>query len=302
LSDKPWFFPAQKLSISEGVTLTLFNFQLRALADVTPWGNPDQPRLHWFGLTDGWYWLQMDKNNELFRYTPELLDHWYKSYPEKTISSPYVDYYVVRLWEDLLEILPDLLESLPPTLVHMLETEEQISRWQQKTRQWDEENVENEELGTDLWDTYMEATSWWSHRQFNTGYLTASPHLWFWNDGTSIQCFWDNNDLFIKDLPVWTAQRGQIQLTQTQFLEEVDSFHARLFSAMAERIQEAKLSWPHPDVTLDMIALEKEHQDRSQWLARCLERAASRTMTPWNPVIDAISTLERRNGFPSAEM
>ena len=39
----------------------------------------DTPSLHWFGLTQGWYWIEAGG--------PEPL--------------PYVDYYVVRLWEDL---------------------------------------------------------------------------------------------------------------------------------------------------------------------------------------------------------
>ncbi len=43
------------------------NFRLRPLHEVGPWGAKGQYRLHWFGLTDGWYWRDLD-GTELFRY------------------------------------------------------------------------------------------------------------------------------------------------------------------------------------------------------------------------------------------
>ena len=270
---------------------------MRSLADVMPWGTPEQPRLHWFGLTDGWYWLQMNEHNELLRYSEELLAHWRKRYPEGTIASPYVDYYVVRLWEDILEMLPDILEPLPPELAHMLETEEKAYQWQQRVRQW-EKGIE---LEGETWEAYSQAVTWWDQRKLNTGYLTASPHIWFWNDGQYIHGFWDNSQVYSEDLPVWQAQRGQIQPTRAQWLDEVDSLHTRLFVVMEERIQEAKRSWSRPEVVLDIVALEKEQRDRFQWLARSKDRAASRSATSWDVVVDAIRTLERRSDLSSQE-
>ncbi len=133
----------------------------------------------------------------------------------------------------------------------------------------------------------------------DTGYLTANPHLWFWNDGSSIHCFWDNSQIRSNDLPVWEAQRGRIQFTPAQFLDEVNDFHMRLIAAMAERIQEAK-SFPfRPGLTLDMAALEKEQQDRATWLVKRLEQARSRPLTEWDTVIEAIMKLEKRFGSPS---
>lgn len=288
----------------------LFHFQLRALADVAPWGSPGKFNLHWFGLTDGWYWLQMDEDNEVFRYSSKLLAHWHALYPAETISSPYVDYYVVRLWEDILAILPDILEPLPPQLAHMLETDEQIKQWQQRAEHWEqrrerrmrEDEVEYDEAEEDeVWDIYSQATLWWDHRMLNTGYVTAPPHLWFWHDGIYIHCYWDNRQLSLTDLPAWATQQGHIRLTPAQFLEEVTSFHTRLFLAMAERIEEAKLSWSRPDVALDFAALEKEQQDRFQWLARARDRAASRSTTPWNEVLDAMKTMDRLAGSVEQE-
>ncbi|WP_370584974.1 DUF5984 family protein [Micromonospora sp. ANENR4] len=45
-----------------------FRFELYPLDEVSPWGR-GQPRLHWFGLTEGWYWLEAG-GQELLRGAP----------------------------------------------------------------------------------------------------------------------------------------------------------------------------------------------------------------------------------------
>lgn len=278
----------------------LFNFQLRALPDVIPWGaSTNQSHLHWFGLTDGWYWLHMDGHNEIFRYSPAISAYWQEKYPENISPLPYVDYYVVRLWEDILAMLADILEPLPPTLARLLETEEQIQRWQQQVKQWEKEQWSDEQPVEDdvLWEAYSQATLWWSQRQLDTGYLTASPRLWFWNNGAYIHCYWDNQGQDIEGIPAWATQRGKIQFTPTQFLEEVHTFNARLLAAMAERIQQVKNSGLRADIAIDIAALEKEQQDRSQWLARRLQQATTRAATPWNDILDAQRLVEKHSRF-----
>jgi hypothetical protein len=42
-----------------------FRFELRPLDEVEPWGD-DPPSLSWFGLTDGWYWIEAG-GHELLR-------------------------------------------------------------------------------------------------------------------------------------------------------------------------------------------------------------------------------------------
>jgi hypothetical protein len=318
----------------------LFNFQLRDLVDIAPWGYPEQPVLHWFGLTDGWYWLQMNENDEFFRYSTDLLTHWQRNDPEVSPLLPYADYYVVRLWEDILELLPTILEPLPPKFAHLLETEEQVSRWQKRVKLWEkaigiEEKGEEEQTEDDedednmeVWETYLQATMWWHDRELSTHPFTAPPRLWFWNDGQSIHGFWDNSKLYIENLPAWEAQRGQIRLTTTQFLDEVNSFHTRLFIAMEEPIQEAKrmpyrnvqregaelrsgrvyvplpsynIRYSISDIALDLDKLEEEHQVRFRSLAQSLERAASSAETDWNAVVDAMRTMDRLSGFLAEE-
>ena len=92
----------------------LFQFHLRPLEEVEPWGK-DPATLHWFGLSDGWYWWQAGPQ-QLFRYTQSALDHWAAESPGDSKPLPYVDYQVVRPWEDLLDALPDVLAPVPDDL------------------------------------------------------------------------------------------------------------------------------------------------------------------------------------------
>ncbi|MGY4911999.1 DUF5984 family protein [Micromonospora aurantiaca (nom. illeg.)] len=60
-----------------------FRFELCPLDEVS-WGS-DQPRFHWSGLTEGWYWLEAS-GQELLRRIRQVHPHLY------------VDYYLARLW------------------------------------------------------------------------------------------------------------------------------------------------------------------------------------------------------------
>ncbi|MEO6889572.1 MAG: DUF5984 family protein [Ktedonobacteraceae bacterium] len=328
----------------------LFNFQLRALSEVTPWVYQGQFYLNWFGLTEGWYWLQVNENDEIFRYSPELLAYWQAEDLGEPRFLPYADYYVVRFWEDLLEILPRILEPLPPRLAQMLETEDQVNQWQERVRQWEnlfeaneeeeeEETEEEEKAGREMWDTYMRASSWWYDRKLSASPLIAGLGLWFWNNGLYIYACWDNRQQCINNIPAWSAQKGQIQLTCAQFLDEVQAFHACLFAEMANRIQEMKDTyqpeltdrapmpaafsakraesqkiyvplpqkgadpeerfWPHSDVAVNLAKLEEEQQTRFQWLASSLGRVSSREAINVNAVLNAMTEMDRFAGLSS---
>jgi hypothetical protein len=332
----------------------LFNFQLRELSEVTPWVYEGQRYLQWFGLTEGWYWLQVNERDEIFRYGPELLAYWQEEYlGGKPLFLPYADYYVVRFWKDLLDMLPRILEPLPPRLAQLLETEAQVNQWLERVEQWqklfeaneeeegeeEEETEEGKKAGREMWDTYMQASSWWYDRILSTMPVIAGPNLWFWNTGLHISACWDNRQQRIDTLPAWSAQKGQIQLTCTQFLEEVQAFHDRLFAEMARRLQKLRDTyqpertdrapepavfaaardgskkiyaprpqknadseerfWPHPDVAVNLARLEEEQQERFQWLASSLERVSTNEAINSDAVFNAMAKMDRFAGLSS---
>ena len=97
-----------------------FRFVLRPVDEVGLGGSADGPkRLHWFGLTDGWYWIDIG-HHELLR-LHESVDRL------DDPKLPYVDYYVVRLWEDLLDVLPVVLDPVPLDLFALLADRDKTS-------------------------------------------------------------------------------------------------------------------------------------------------------------------------------
>src|SRR5476651_989771 len=82
-----------------------FCFALDAVEDIGPWGEGEDRKLHWFGLTSGRYWISTPLG-EALRYTDEEVRRC-------GLASPYVDYQVSRLFEDLQSILPEVLEPVP---------------------------------------------------------------------------------------------------------------------------------------------------------------------------------------------
>lgn len=53
---------------SDTVRAMLFDFTLVPLDEIEPWGKPGQLSLHWFGLTDGYYWMDVGSST-LFEYS-----------------------------------------------------------------------------------------------------------------------------------------------------------------------------------------------------------------------------------------
>lgn len=78
-----------------------FRFSLTPMEQILPRGQWD-PALRWFGLTDGFYWIE-PWEHELLRYLPQALVRRYAD--SSRARHPYVDYYVARLWEDIISLM-----------------------------------------------------------------------------------------------------------------------------------------------------------------------------------------------------
>ena len=107
----------------------LINFQLTALEQVQPWGEPPSQLLHWFGLTDGHYWLQVGKD-ALFEYS--------EAARQKAGCLRYCSYQVVRLYEDVLEIVSDVLEPVPSDISPYLNLDRRM-KWSRAYNAWAED-------------------------------------------------------------------------------------------------------------------------------------------------------------------
>jgi hypothetical protein len=265
----------------------LFNFHLRQLDNIQPWGNDTEKYLHWFGLTDGWYWLEVG-NDELFRFTPELLALWDKEFGAKT-ESPYVDYHVVRLWEDILEILPHVLEPIPDEILRQIHPSKEAYSWRNKVVEHLQQD--KEELSDVEYQTLDDAALWIGQRQLDTGYLQSSPRIWLWSDGTDIFIHWDNRDRLKDSWPVWTASFGTYSMPVAQFLKEVQKFDKALMNEMQSRIESIQKNWSRPEIQIDIDGLIKEQEDRSTWLGKALAKIKPAGDLAWSTVLDILEKV-----------
>ncbi len=94
----------------------LFEFELRPLDQVKPWGTPADPNLHWFGLTDGQFWIQVGEHR-LFEYHQASRNH--------SGAPQYCDYQVARLYEDIISLVPHALVPVPDDLQHYIKLNEE---------------------------------------------------------------------------------------------------------------------------------------------------------------------------------
>jgi hypothetical protein len=268
--------------------MPLFNFRLKPLMEVTPWGTGDAQSLHWFGLTDGWYWLDVGEE-ELFRYTPQLIQHL-----KRSDNFPYVDDQIVRLWENVIGLLPTILEPLPLSLLHKINVYESWFHWIEKAQQWIDATEDQQ-----LIDVYTDALDWWGARQLWTGHLINGPRIALWSDGPLIHLEWDHRGFDWDGMQTWTAQTGKFSLSLNDFLEEVRSFNMRLIQSMGERVQEIKREWPRPNVFINIDQLEKEQIDRANQLQKSLSAASRHKPTNWERVLTAAAWIESAPNFPN---
>jgi hypothetical protein len=242
-----------------------FRFELRPLNEVTPWGDP--PGLHWFGLTDGWYWIECG-GHELLRRT-RLHD-----------PRPYVDYQVVRLWEDINVLTPEVLEPVPADLLAFIASDP--GQW---VYEWlDFAGGDDEDGDPDAPDhPVVTAALWHGEHYLDFGYLRNAPRLRFWRtvhgDRDEMTVDWYHVDDGEIGFTAGTAVRFTV--TTAEYLDAVHTLDRELMAAMRQRIDELEDRGGLLGVDLDLALLRREHEDRARWLAKNLERSPK---TDWHVV------------------
>ncbi|WP_222432773.1 DUF5984 family protein [Caenimonas sedimenti] len=232
----------------------LINFTLVPVQEVAPWGTPGDLSLSWFGLTDGQYWLEAG-SSVLFEYSKYARSHG---------SKQYCDYQVVRLYEDLTDMLPSILEPVPTSLVQYISGETAIS-WQRTFEQWREEYGDRTSEDR-FWEVVSAATEWQSKRHLDSLYLSPSANIAIWSDVESVHLEWDNREKQIDGQPAWTALKGAYKLPRSDFAREVESFHTRLMDQMEERVHRVSAGALSAEIDVDLAALAREHEQRRQSL------------------------------------
>lgn len=263
------------------MSFPLFNFELKPLEQVQAWGEPHDPNLHWFGLTDGMYWIQAG-DVRLFEYTKAAQDQ---------LGAPqFCDYQIARLYEDVIDLAPYALEHVPKELRKYIAITE-ATPWNHHWDKWHDavRSCDDDQGETILFDN---AGSWLGRRMLDTVYLAPSTNISVWSDEDLVHVEWDNRHKLIEGAPVWTATVGCWQMPRAKFVAEVLSFHYRLMEKMAERVSLVAAGMLPSRIRVDLTALLREHEIRSRQIDLNLHFRNS--PTDWQAVSNAVHALDSR--------
>ncbi len=264
--------------------MSLFEYKLKELKDVSMWGDESNKHLHWYGLTDGSYFFNL-KDKKLFQYSDKIIEFWKKDKNELNLETNYVTYQIARLHEDLLEIIPDILQPIPKDIFKYIENYEKQTKLQTHLQDL-YESLDDE---SDLLDIYSLASDCLDLRRLSTGHLTNGPNIWFLLCDDIIYIRWNNENSTEKGIPIWSSLEGEITLTKDEFIAEVQLFHQRLMSDMDKRIQTIINSNPIPQITIDIDVLNEEHEKRKNTLKQSFTSPTDKVA--WNLVNKALDTL-----------
>ncbi|WP_328412299.1 DUF5984 family protein [Nocardia sp. NBC_00403] len=260
-------------------TAMSIRFGLVPLTEVHPWGKDSE--LHWFGLTQGWYCLDVG-GFELMRYSDRSIEQLcgdganLSGAEHVGDEERYIDYYVVRLWEDILALFPEALEPVPADLIDFLRSDS--GQWSQEVL---DASIDDDGLAREV----DAAITLRSHRFVDTGYLRFGPSFLWWrtvdgaDDRMTIEWWYPVDPDGVIEFVRPPVDRATIPTSE--FLAAVNEFDRALLSAMEERVSRLEASGPPEGVKLDGAGLRREHGDRMQWLPKALERPIS---TDWNAV------------------
>jgi hypothetical protein len=254
----------------------VIDFTLLPVAKVQPWGRQDNLSLHWFGLTDGQYWIEVGEN-KLFEYSEAA---------QAAGTRRYCEYQVVRLHEDLIEMLPDILEPVPDALHPYLSGNTAVE-WRAALAAWCDRN--SDRLTTDrFYELIDAATTWSGTRHLDSGYLSPSTNIVIWSDIEHVYIEWDNRDRLFHGKTAWTAVHGRYKIPRGEFIGVVRTFNERFIGQMSDRIGEVLAGALAPNISIDIPGLLREHEERSRALRDALTQ---QSQTDWKHTEAAIDEI-----------
>ena len=261
----------------------LFDFRLRPLDKIE---SGTRGYLSWYWLTDGHYRLKVG-DEFLLNCTEEFRLHCADLHP--SFESTLVDYHVVRLWEDVLELLPEILAPVPDELTEFLAAQElTLIDWNRKTHAWLQGLPETEGECPD-YQIYDLATNWMSRRRLSLGYLRHSHDIWIWSHGDKVTISWDSRSQNEAGIQVWSCTEGSFSMLRHVFLEELVAFNNDFLSQMKERVDEICKAGGLPGIVIDVGHLEREQKEREAAMEKAFGVAPE--SLDWNEVLYACRRL-----------
>jgi len=256
----------------------LFAFRLRPLEDIAPWSGPEGPHVNWFGLTDGWFWINTGD---------ALLSEDQADNGEGTPWGSVCEYQVARLFDDITELAPFVLSEVPQPL-HAFFKREAGRSWHDFRDAWWKHAIESPATaGSRL--LLHAASEMRRLRTLDTGYIVSSSQTLMWSFEGEVHLEWENRGDVPGGTLIPSVLRGALCLPRERFIAELRGFCGRLCDAMEERIRQVESSGVAPGIRIDVAALAEEQARRRRQLDH--ELANPRYPYDWATVIETIEKL-----------
>ncbi|SFO69616.1 hypothetical protein SAMN05428949_6220 [Chitinophaga sp. YR627] len=239
--------------------MAFINFKLRHPDNILPWGDQPDTSMDWTVLTDGEYWLDLNKTT-LYEYTNEVLAG---GEPD---GSTYVEYQLVRLIEDWTSLFESIAEPVPDAFYAISRDNSYLYRFYAAVTKWMDNMSEDPSIDM---ETYDKAIEWIYSRTLNAMHLTGGPSISFFRNANNISVVWKADHLTENNISVWTAQNGSVEMEYRTFVNEMEDFGNRFFEAMDNQVQIAiEKDWG--TTRLNKEQLVQEHQERRSEFQRSL--------------------------------
>lgn len=260
--------------------MPLINHQLKKVEDITPWGNgKDGFYMHWFGLTDSYYWIKLSQT-ELLRYSDEFLKK--HSLDNKL---PYVDYQFARIHDDFLSIFDKIVTPIPEQVFKHIETLDKFKEYLSALNFWLDESWDETDEQYDL--IYLPTREWVYDRRLDSGYLIGAPDIYFFSCYDKVYIRWDCSYKDESGIKMWKETGGEYVLGYKEFIEEIRNSFEQFWYDMDERIEEISTKLPIPNIHIEIEKLIKNHNEQKRAYISCINYSLSNLNKPqieWDKV------------------
>ena len=252
------------------------NFRLKALDEVLLWGGEPHQNIHWFGLTDGFLWIDVGEQT-IYEYSEEAQSYFGECHP-------YNDYQLSRFLEDFSELFRYIGESVPSELYDAVKD----FTFQDKVDQWVDMYIDQPE---EVFDQFMETdyigVKWFSDRIMDSGHLIGGPLVGFIRCGDKLKIIWHSANKFENGCNIWKSPCGAVEISYKMFVDEVARFFHEFYAAMDKQVENAvKMNWGN--VSLDKVRLVKENAERKEGFDQMIAfLSGTPSPTDWDSVKQA---------------
>jgi hypothetical protein len=258
--------------------MALINFKLKHPDTILPWGDAPDTTMHWFGLTDGEYWLDLNKAT-FYEYTDQVTTG--------NNETRYVEYQLVRLIEDWTSLFESIAEPIPDGFYAIASSHDYLYRFYAAAQTWFDKLPEDANF-----EHYEKAIEWIYSRTLMASHLTAGPGISFFRNRDNLSIVWQADHVIENNTPVWTAQNGEIEMGYDTFIKEMEDFGDRFFEAMDAQVKIAvEKDWGTTQINKERL-IQEQQERRADFQTKLAVLKGERTKhTDWELINTIITEM-----------